>query len=312
LRSEDSGKTWEESNTGFIHKNISWIVTDRDSKGRFIAGALLGKGGMFLYDSEARSWEWSGIKAGVRIFSYLILPENRGRLAGTSKGVYWQPSDSTSWKKLDGLIAERTVYSLEIDSSRQVIYAGTDRGIYRTSIEKINFRLPLNSRMSPKVWFILSPEKYPGLVYAGTSLGLIRSWDKGTTWNIQSIYGLPERVEIRSLAISPSDGEHIFAATSVGLYESGNGGVHWKRAGNGNLAVDIGTVLFPDDSGINILAADRSSGGVFRSLDGGQSWDKISSYQYDSPVNSLMQDSENPLRVFMGTQSDGMYLLHLR
>ena len=270
LRSEDAGRTWKDSNTGFIHQNISWIVPDPDAAGRFIGGVMSGKGGMLHFNSEARSWEMSSVRTGARIFSFLILPESQGRLAGTSQGVYWQASRSNAWKKLDGLIAERTIYSLELDFSAQVVYAGTDLGIYRASIDKLNFRLPTNSRLSPKVWSVLSPETAPDLVYAGTSLGLIRSWDKGTTWHVLSVSGLPERVMIHALAVSPSDKERLLAATSVGLYESNNGGVHWKRLGDGDMGVDIGSVLFLDVTGDVILAADKTSGGVFHSMDGGR------------------------------------------
>ena len=38
LLSEDRGKNWSESNRGFIHKQISWIVPDSITSGSFIAG----------------------------------------------------------------------------------------------------------------------------------------------------------------------------------------------------------------------------------------------------------------------------------
>ena len=312
LKSEDEGRSWTESNTGFIHQKISWIVPDPEAAGEFIGGLQSGEGGIYHFSDDAPSWELSSVKAGMRILSFLILPEDHGRLAGTSEGIYWQQNRSGTWKKLDGLISRRTIYSLELDSSARVAYAGTDRGIYRTSVEKLNFQLPANTRLSPKVWSLLSPATSRDLVYAGTSLGLLRSWDRGTTWHVLSASGLPERVVIRSLAVSPSDDERILAATSVGLYESDNGGIYWKRTGSGGMGVDIASVLFMDDAGNTILAADRSSGGVFYSMDGGRSWSKMDSPEYDSPVNCLSRDPERPLRIFMGTQSDGVYLLSLQ
>jgi len=312
LKSEDEGGSWKESNNGFIHQKISWIIPDPEATGKFIGGLHSGEGGMVHFSSESRSWKLSNVKSGMRIFSFLILPEHLGRLAGTSEGIYWQPFRSSTWNKLDGLISKRTIYSLELDSSSRIVYAGTDRGIYRTSVEKLNFRLPSNSRFSPKVWSFLSPASSPDIVYAGTTLGLLRSWDKGTTWHVLSASGLPDRVVIRSLAVSPSDSGYILAATSVGLYESKNGGIHWKKADNGGMGVDIASVLFMDDAGNTILAADRTSGGVFHSIDGGRSWGKLYSSEHDSPVNSLFKDPEQPFRVLMGTQSDGVYQLSLQ
>jgi len=312
LRSEDAGRTWDESNTGFVHRKISWIIADPSDKGRLIGGVLSGEGGLYSYNREIGSWETSGIKNGTRVFSFLVLPGEKGQLAGTSQGIYWQHTRSGTWDKLPGLIADRTIYSLAMDVSGGVVYAGTDRGIYRTSIETLNFKLPSNSRISPKVWCLLSPASDPGLVYAGTSIGLLRSWDRGTTWHVLSVSGLPDRVAIRTLAVDPSDKERLMAGTSVGLYESVNGGIHWKRAGNGHMGVDIAAVLFMDDSGKTVLAADKVSGGVFYSTDGGLSWDKFFSPLFDSPVNCLLKDPEHPNRVFMGTQSDGVYSLQFK
>ena len=111
LRSEDAGETWTESNAGFIHKNISWILPHSDGSGGFVAGVLSGGGGIYSYDETAADWTLSQIEPGLRILSFLLLPEGQGRLAGTTQGVYWQKSSSDRWTKMDGTIAKRTVYS---------------------------------------------------------------------------------------------------------------------------------------------------------------------------------------------------------
>jgi photosystem II stability/assembly factor-like uncharacterized protein len=277
LQSENEGRTWKESNNGFVHKKVSWILPDPVSSGRFVAGVVSGGGGLYFYDEKAASWTLSQIEPGMRILSYLILPDDHGRLAGTTQGVYWQTNHSDRWKKLSGSIARRTVYSLELDPYNPVIYAGTDQGIYRTSLSAMNFRMPPGYRFSPKAWCITAPQTDPGLVYAGTSLGLLRSWDRGTTWNLISAYGLPERAVIGAIAVSPSDKDHLFAGTSAGLFESLNGGVHWKKAGDRRMEGEVPSVVFLDDSGRRILAADKTSGGIFYSKDGGENWEKISS-----------------------------------
>lgn len=311
VRSEDGGKTWRESNKGFIQQNISWIVPDHGRPGSYVMGVHSGEGGLFRFDQAAGQWQWSGVEAGTRVFSYLALPDGMGRLVGTSQGIYRQSSESSEWKKLEGLISDRTVYSLQTDASSRFVFAGTDRGLYRTSIDALKFRVPPGSTMSPKVWCILAPESDPDILYAGTSLGLLRSWDKGTTWNIISAAGLPARVTIRMLELAPGDSTHLFAATSAGLFESLDGGIFWQKAGKTGLGMDISSILFVNGSGRDILAADKTSGGVFLSSDGGQNWSKISSPEHDSPVNCMLQDTLQPGRILLGTQSDGLCLLEL-
>ncbi len=311
LKSEDTGLTWQESNAGFIHKKISWILPDPEESGRFIAGALSGRGGLYSYNDAESSWALSQIESGLRVLSFLILPNNQGRLAGTTQGIYWLPHQSDRWSKLQGLIGRRTIYSLELDPEDPVVYAGTDQGIYRTSLSKLNFRMPPGSRLSPKVWCLSAPETSPGIVYAGSSLGLLRSWDRGTTWNIISVHGLPDRVFIESLAVSPSNKDHLFAATSIGLFESKNGGIHWKRVDDRRLGVEISSLVFLDKAGRRLLAADKSAGGVFYSQDGGESWDKLYSPEHGSPISYIARAPKRLPQVYIGTQSDGVYRLTL-
>ena len=244
----------------------------------------------------------------MRILSFLILPGNQGSLAGTAEGIYYQQNNSGQWTKLTGPIAKRTIYSLDLDPSNPVVYAGTDQGIYRSSLEALKFRTPPGSRLSPKTWCVATSKANPEFIYAGTSLGLLRSYDRGTTWSVISAYGLPARSVIEAVAISPLDKEHLFAGTSVGLYESRNGGIHWRRVEDDKMGGAIASVLFLDDSGSRILCANKSSGGLLYSKDGGQNWETIFR-QFESIVYCLARDPKQPSRIYVGTQSDGVYSL---
>jgi photosystem II stability/assembly factor-like uncharacterized protein len=309
LLSENGGRTWKESNSGFIRKQISWIIPDSTKPGNFIVGVLSGSGGLGYYNDQSKTWTLSQIEPGMRVLSFLVLPNNRGKLAGTTKGLYLQQDSSDRWTKLTGSIAKRTVYSLSMDTQNPIVYAGTDQGIYRASLDTLNFRIPPGYRFSPQAWCIAAPKASPGIVYAGTSLGLLRSYDRGTTWSVISAYGLPERVAIETLAVSPLNKEHLFAGTSVGLFESRNGGVYWNRVADRGVGGHILSILFLDNSGNRILAAEKVSGGLSYSKDAGQSWDRISSPRFKSAVYCLTRDPEQPSRIYVGTQSEGVYVL---
>jgi photosystem II stability/assembly factor-like uncharacterized protein len=311
LLSQDGGRTWDESNAGFIHRQISWIRFNPTTSGQFFSGLHSGAGGVYLYDSRAHQWILSQIEPGMRILSFLMLPENHGCLAGTTQGIYWQAKKDGPWKKLAGMTANRTIYSIEIDPDNSILYAGTDQGIFRTSLAVMDFRTPPSYRFRPKVWHITAPQTSPGMIYAGTSLGLLRSWDKGTTWNIISVSGLPDHAVIGSLAVSPADQNQLFAATSVGLFKSNNGGVIWSQVSDGRLRVDIASVIFLDGSGKNLLVSNKTSGGVFFSMDEGASWSFIYSPGNESPVYCLAQDPAHPSTIYLGTKSDGVYILNL-
>jgi photosystem II stability/assembly factor-like uncharacterized protein len=309
LSSADGGRTWKESNRGFIHRQISWIRSSRDSS-IVIAGLASGSGGLFFYNPKTNTWASSQIAPGMRILSFLTLPQDRGNLAGTAQGLFWQVGESKPWIKLKGLIAKRAILSLECDAKNLVVYAGTDRGIYRTSVAALDFRFPPGSRFSPQVWCLTVPTIGAGPVYAGTSLGLLRSWDRGTTWSVVSSYGMPERTAIHSIAVSPMDKDRLFAGTSAGLFESRDGGVRWKRAGDGSIGLNIPSVIFADESGMKIAAVDSTSGAVYYSKDAGENWGRLSP-ENDSPATCLAWYSMLGSRVFVGTIYHGMYQLEL-
>jgi photosystem II stability/assembly factor-like uncharacterized protein len=312
LLSEDGGRNWIESNRGFIRKQISWILPDTTKPGNFIAGVLSGSGGLYYYNDQARTWTPSQIAPGMRILSFLVLPNNRGKLAGTAQGLYLQADGAENWTKISGSIAKRTVYSLSMDPVNPIIYAGTDQGIYRASIDALAFRIPPGYRFSPKSWCLTAPKTNPGVVYAGTSLGLLRSYDRGTTWKVISAYGLPERVVIETLAVSPFDKEHLLAGTSVGMFESRNGGIHWNRIEDNRMGGHVLSILFLDNSGMRILAAEKTSRGLSYSNDGGRSWDRLSSPRIESAVYCLTKDPDQSSRIYVGTQSEGVYVLEFR
>jgi photosystem II stability/assembly factor-like uncharacterized protein len=309
LSSRDGGRTWNESNQGFIHQQITWLRSYAES-GELVAGLGSGKGGLLFYDKAARAWTSSEIAPGVRILSYLALPKNRGNLAGTTEGLFLQAGKSKSWVRLKGLIARRTILSLACDAQNLVVYAGTDRGIYRTSVAALDFRFPPGSRFSPQTWCITVSSAGDGPVYAGTSLGLLRSWDRGTTWSVVSSYGIPERVVIHAIAVSPSDKDQLFAATSGGLFESRDGGVIWRRAGDGSVGLNVPSVLFPDASGRRVVAVEGDSGAVLYSDDRGENWREVSP-QKDLSATCLAKDSQQVSRFFVGTRDSGVYQLDI-
>ena len=309
MLSEDGGQNWKESNKGFIHKQVSWIMPDSKAAGGFVAGVQSGNGGLYQYSGMDQTWKPSQVAPRARISSFMILPGDRGRLAGTVEGLYFRTEGENAWKKLQGPIAKRTIYSLEMDPIQSLVYAGTDKGIYRASLSDLQFRASSGAEVGSKVWSLAASKGNPEYVYAGTSLGLMRSSDKGVTWGVVSSKGLPAGATIETLAISPGNRDRLMAGTSVGLFESQNGGVDWVRVSSDGLHSQVASVLFLDNSGNRILAADRVSSFISYSQDGGQNWDQIHSPQIESPIFCLVKDPYLSSRIFVGTQSDGIFLI---
>jgi ligand-binding sensor domain-containing protein len=211
---------------------------------------------------------------------------------------------------LGGASEKLSIYSLALDAGGGWIFAGTNDGIYRARMKEMVFKKPSGYRMIPRVSSLLVYHSSPTVVYATTHLGLLRSRDNGATWDILSA-GLPIHEGVECLAVNPSDPKHMFAGTPAGLYQSSDGGASWARSPEGRLGVAIPSVIFLDSSGERVLAADNTWGGVFYSSDGGDSWQKISAPEFASPIQVLQQDPTNPSSIYLGTRTEGIYLLHL-
>lgn len=92
----------------------------------------------------------------------------------------------------------------------------------------------------------------------------------------------PEGGDARSLAYDPHDPNRIFLGTSAGeLFLSTDGGAQWSRfahLGAGNDYVLDNIAVDPTDSKLIYVAAwsvETNSGDLFRSRDGGQSWETL-------------------------------------
>ena len=128
----------------------------------------------------------------------------------------------------------------------------------------------------------------PSIVYAGTGegdstfanspnllgTGLLRSQDGGATWQVHTRAPF-EQVGFYDILVDPTNGNHLLAATTIGLFESTNGGTAWtQRRAQRTWKLSMHPPV-PGNAaaGREVFAA--CSDGVFRSTNGGQTWSAV-------------------------------------
>lgn len=314
LRSEDGGRSWVQSNDGFVSRSIVRVLPDPANPGRILVGELSeGKtGGFYVFDNPVNSWMTPSPAEmpGEGMMSMLTLPGDHGRVVGTANGAFLQSPGSTAWTRLPGPIGDLSIYDLTVDKDGEWVFAGTSDGVYRTSLEELHFQKPSGYTFIPRVFSLLPSSKVSGRIFAGTHVGVLRSDDFGLTWQFASD-GIPDHTLIECLVFAPGQERRLFAGTSAGLYESEDGGAHWKCSSDGRMGVEISSIIFLDAQGRRVVAADGVGGGVFLSPDAGAHWEKIESPEFGSPVRSIAQDSRHPTTLYLGTSSEGVYRLFL-
>jgi photosystem II stability/assembly factor-like uncharacterized protein len=153
-------------------------------------------------------------------------------------------------------------------------------------------------------------ESDPRVVYMATAGGgIFKTVNNGTTW--EAIFDGEKTSSIGDLAIAPSDPNVVYAGTGesnnrqssswgYGVYRSSDAGKTWTHCGLAET-MHIGRVVVhpKDPNTVYVAAAGRLWGpnperGVYKSADGGKTWEKVLFINDDTGVNDIVIDPENP------------------
>jgi photosystem II stability/assembly factor-like uncharacterized protein len=116
------------------------------------------------------------------------------------------------------------------------------------------------------------------VLVATAGQGVLRSSDDGGTWHR---IPLGQDVEfdavVRCLAVHPDNPAVVFAGADIGLACSGDAGVTWSRVGAPFGGMQVWSIAIdpadPDSMLVGTGAPSRAA--VFRTTDGGTSWDRL-------------------------------------
>ncbi|MFC2161986.1 hypothetical protein ACFLRX_10090, partial [Acidobacteriota bacterium] len=108
-------------------------------------------------------------------------------------------------------------------------------------------------------------------------IGILKSTDGGATWTKTLDWTNNQQRGVLSLAFDPQNPDTLFAGTTEGVFRTQNAGLSWELVHNAVMAIDI--KINPDSPNV-IFASCGNMGtpghGIYRSLDGGTNWTKLS------------------------------------
>ena len=144
---------------------------------------------------------------------------------------------------------------------------------------------------------------------AYASGGVFKTENAGTTF--QPVFDRQGALTIGDMALAPSNEQILYVGTGEknssrssyagsGVYKSTDGGVNWEHLGLDNIQHTSRVLVHPENPDIVWVAAigglysENEERGVFKSTDGGQSWDKTLYINDSTGIIDLAMDSQNP------------------
>lgn len=198
-----------------------------------------------------------------------------------------------------------------------IIYAATNDYIYKTRDGGQTWTNLTKGMSYSRVIAMAIDPVYPATVYAGTKGDAVyKSHDGGQRWS--SMRSGLDDVTISSVVnqflFDPTDAQHIFLATTMGIFETNNGGEQWTKKMAGMKEVLMVVTLGMDPTRPSVLYA-GTSGGVYKSVDQAGHWEKVNNGLVPPDmlktsralnVTSILVDPYEPDTVYAATLT-GLY-----
>jgi photosystem II stability/assembly factor-like uncharacterized protein len=277
--------------------------------------------------------------ASGRISDFAVNPENHSEIyVGVSAGNIWKTTNNgTTWSPIFDSYGAYAIGCLALDPNNPyVVWAGTGEnnhqrqlgygdGVYKSEDGGASWK-NMGLKDSRQIGMIAIDPRNSDVVYVaaegsiwgpGGERGLYKTTDGGKTWN--KVLDISENTGVNNVLMDPRNPDVLYATseqrrrhvyTKIGggpesaVYKSKDAGETWDKIMKGLPSGDIGgtgIVISPGDPDILYLIAEAAgdSGGFFRSVNRGASWEKMSSHTSQGQYfNELVCDPKNVDKVY--------------
>jgi photosystem II stability/assembly factor-like uncharacterized protein len=310
LKSADSGQTFVAINRGFANHSLRQIT---GSGSRLYASSIYeGRyGGVFQSLDGGLNWTLLANDEALpsrNLNSLVAIPSRHDLLFASSQDDVLKSADGgKTWVRLViqpkaapgraqqhfGRIRIQSLQAVQL--GKLILFAGTQSGLYRSSDTGRSWEPVANGIGGLAVEAIYAPPRGASRLAVRTGLGLFLSEDEGRDWHLAPLPASDDY--IYDVALPVDRNAAILAATSRGLLQSSDDGAHWNLITHGIPAETVNSVRFHPSQSLEAFLVQY--GKVYRSFDGGASWEPFPSDGLEnSSVHTLWLSPDIPGRIF--------------
>ena len=311
-RSLDRGESWTQYTEGLVGDAViaqNVLAVDPGDSQILYAGTY--GGGMFKsYDAGNA---WMPINQGFSIAwmngRCLAVSSDTLYVGVDGGGVYCSVDSGLTWQQKHSGVPVLEVLNLRYDPIKhEVMYLATGEGAFRSPDAAATWNDISNGLASINVKDFAVDPTDGSIVYVATDGGgVYGSLDSGFTWVSRS-FGLPASLRTFRLAIDYANPNTLYVGTvQDGMYKTVNSGLTWVEINNG---IDLSGAGAWDDAVSDIVVSPRNprtvyiglrSGGIYRTVDGGQNWETWDEGLTSPVINAVCVDPADPAVVYAGT-----------
>lgn len=310
FRSTDRGQSWNRVAYELINESVHALA---------FQGNRLYAAGYGVYVSPNRGANWQiPTKQPEGYTVHTMVAGAATVFAGTSfldggGGIFRSRDGGKVWEPAQRGIRNMPVRTVTVDpSDPDVLYAGVRYVDVRRSTDRGATWQRLKALFADTRVILIDPD-HPSTLYVAATFVMVRSDDGGETW--QDLR--PSFHFVSDLALDPRSPGALWAAGWEGVHHSDDGGEHWERQPLPDpFKLELGEIrVDPRDPRIVYAAGafldydfapPKLRVRLFRTADGGTTWERRDAVIGGSRIVSLALDPADRTRLYAATD-DGLY-----